>query len=148
MIFIDLQFHYFSEREFELGRHLLEISASSGLVHSIYALGMILFSEQGPQLESIQLLSKIEKYEIDKCRTRFKKILREGMWPRHSFRREGSTCRNSLCRNGGRRGLPTEEEWPRKEEDWFCCEGCIWGFEYYRLLTRTFNYQLQYEQTY
>ncbi|KAJ8645582.1 hypothetical protein MRB53_007330 [Persea americana] len=61
-------YNYFSYREFQLGRQLLEKSADSGHPHSIYALGMILLSEKESQLEAIKLLKKIDNVETTKCK--------------------------------------------------------------------------------
>lgn len=137
LVFFFLQYNYFSYREFQLGRQLLEKSADSGHPHSIYALGMILLSEKESQLEAIKLLKKIDNVETTKCRRRSKKVLNR-MWLNHFFLREDSSCMNSSCRNGGKRGLPTKEEWPRKEEDHFCSEECKWSFEFYLLCKEVF----------
>lgn len=137
-MFFFLQYHFFSYREYELGLNLLKKCVDSGHLYSSYALGMILLSNRGSHLEAIEVLNKIENLETNKYRRRFMKILGR-MWIHYSFPKEESTCKNSLCRNGGKRGLPCKEEWSREEEDWFCSEDCKWGFEYNMLCNRVFS---------
>lgn len=123
------QYHYFSYGEFDVGRDLLKRSADMGHQESIYMLGMMLFFEETTKPEAIDLWKKIKSTEMDKCRWRAKKILRN-MWINHRFCLQDPPCMTSLCRNGGKIGLPSREEWSRCEEDWFCSETCKWTYEF------------------